>query len=932
MLSRYYPKLEEWSRVLARGDEIAAEETVQDLCLHMSVAQPDLSGVNNLDNYLFMCLRNMYVSNLARVSRERLREIYIEDYDSVSLAAASQAFDTVDVQNELLRIGDYVTSRKTSVKTASHFILHFFLGYRRSDVALLARLPIAAVYNALNDIRRELREHVSASEKIRVMQRGAMPERKLLRTALPSDAFLKELRSVILDADPAGCNDENDLVGGYKQGSAPVGCRELAHLAGCERCLKILDRALQLDDRDGPFDGVDSDCRVQKKERKSFDTTMRLVEKRRSQLLERRPGILAIAVDGRVVAFHAVESAHNSLSSRVDAAAPVRFIEVFDEFGDRLAHVPLEEDTAGPRERLSQRLMLSDDRRLCLDVDFDGLGIKAEVEYFDPALTPHAGVEGYRPSTARDSWWSRLLIRPRFRLATWALPAFATVLVVVFTGYRFTHPAPEDVLARARAVTQAPSTDESLHQVLTIQEATGAKEQSILGTVDVWRSSSASSVRKLYNAKQELLATANESADGTSVVRVEKQLPQTQMERELIESGVWRSDVTTSAFTGGSGTEASRNLSGFEVTQRSGGHDGVLMRTLVLDRGYHVQAERVRFRTRDGVFEVRLVQTLLRTVPSQDIPLTALPELQQKVTPGESGEYGFSKQLGRHSVVDANLQVAVLFALFEQNADTGQPIEVSPQPEGRLRIAGTVNSAQLLADLRARMAALPNANRVDFQVHSAAQAASVAHRRKTQQQELVAGDKDAPAAGLVRQALMARGLSGTALQSAEQDFAASALAHAQTALQHAYALDRLGTILRSSGPSALDPGARLKWAQMVERHAAVAWSELKALQQQLDSLSAAMPVTPATEAGEIANATDFAAAAGKIRARAQAVNEEVVELFAGSAASLSASQARESITGLRSMLPVGEAERVQAFAIRLANIPGQPAIGEMRSR
>ena len=48
ILSRYYENLVEWGRILARGDDSAAEETVQDLCLHLTVAQTDLNRVQNL--------------------------------------------------------------------------------------------------------------------------------------------------------------------------------------------------------------------------------------------------------------------------------------------------------------------------------------------------------------------------------------------------------------------------------------------------------------------------------------------------------------------------------------------------------------------------------------------------------------------------------------------------------------------------------------------------------------------------------------------------------------------------------------------------------------------------------------------------------------------------------------------------------------------
>jgi DNA-directed RNA polymerase specialized sigma24 family protein len=947
ILSRYYQQLAEWSRILARGDHAAAEETVQDLCLHLTVAHPDLSRVQNLDNYLFMCLRNMYVSNLARVSRERLRVIQIEDYDAVGIVASGGGLDTVDVQNDLIRTSDYVLSRKYVSKSASHFILHFFLGYRRSDVALLARSPIAAVYNSLKDVRSELREYLPAGERIRLVTRGATPERKLLRTSIPSELLLKELRSIILDADPTSCSEERDLVDAYKQpGAPPVGCCELAHLAGCERCLRILERTLQLNDRDGPLDGIDSHLeRMPKPEvTKSFEATMRRVRKRREQLLERRPALLAIAVDGHVVAFHAVESSHNSLSSRVEAASNVHFIEVFDEYGDRLAHISLDPETAAvPRNQLSQQILLSDDRRLRLDVRFDGLGMHSEVNYVDLALAASCELElSPRPGKRLVSFWERFQWPWRFRLAPWGAVAFASFLlaaVVGIAGYRYTHPGWRDVLARAQAIAQVPSPAEALHQTLRAEQTMGPEKGSVLGLVDVWLSSDKKVVRRLYNAQQQLLATSIESEDGTSSVHLENDAALTQTDRQFVESGVWRSDVSTAAFSVRQGTavEASRNLSGFELTQRENGRDGILSRTLVLDRNYQVQADRVRFLTKDGVSEVRLVQTLLRRVPNRDVPALTFPQSQEMTAPGMHSERNLPSEPGGYAAEDANganLEVAVLFELFRQNVDTGQPIEVSPIAGGRVRMTGTLANVQLLAAIRERVATLPNANRVDFQIYSAAQAASAAHRGNVLRQELAGTSGDAPAAGLVRDALLARGLQGAALQNAEQEFAASALSHAQTALQHAYALDRLGTILRRAGESSLNPDARVKWTQMVERHSAAALTELQVLRLQLDSVSGGITGIPSVDAPGITDATAFVHATSELRAKAQSVNEEVVKLFAGSAADLSPAQARESIARLQTALPVAEASRMRSFASRLTNgnTSGQNEVGEMRPR
>jgi len=940
ILSRYYPQLVEWSRTLARGDEATAEEIVQDLCLHFTVAQPDLSRVQNLDNYLFMCLRNMYVSRLARVSRERLRVIQIEDFDALGGLAADRGLDTLHVQNELIQISNYVLARKSVSKSSSHFILHFFLGYRRKDAARLARVPISAVYNGLKETRAELREHLSAGEKIRLVPQDAAAEQELLRAALPSDLLLQQLRSAILDADPANCIAEKELVDSYKQSVAtPVGCRELAHLAGCERCLSIVERALQLDDRDGPFDGIDVSLDREPKPEgaKSFDATMRIVRRRCEQLLERRPRLLAIAVDGRVAAFHAIESAHNSLSSRVDTFATVHFVEVFDEFGDRLAHIPLNpESPATPRAQLSQQILLSDSRRLRLDVRFDGLGIHAEVDYLDPALALSA--ESEKPSQTRKSllfFWKNLCGPQPLRIAPSGVVAFASLVLFAFlaiAGYRYTHPAWDDVLARAQAVAKVPSAAETLHQTLRVEQITGPQQSSILGSIEIWRNSD-KTVRRLYDAQQRLLATSIDSLNGTTSIRIENNAALTQLDRALVESSVWQSDVSPAAFTVHQQGEASRGLSGFELTQRGDGRNGIFMRTLVLDRNYRVQAERIRFRTAEGVLEVRLVQTLLRTLPNGGVPPLTFPQ-SRETTPGLPNERNLPPISSNNAVMDsgsANLEVAVLFQLFQRNVDIGQPIEVSPIPGGRVRMTGTLSDAGLVAGIRESIATLPDAGRVDFQIYSAREASSAGHRGKALRQEITATASDAPATELVREALLASGLKGTDLRSAEQEFMASALAHAQTALQHAYALDRLGAILRLGGAFSLNRDARAKWAQMVDQHSAATLTELKILRLQLDSLSPSIPKIPPVDARGIADAPAFTRTSSDLLAKAQSINQEVVNLFAGSTIDLSAGQTRQSIAHLRADLPLDDANCMRLFAVRLTNLQ-QNEVGEMHHR
>src|SRR5271156_6037060 len=82
LLAPRYAQLLGWAKLLTRGDINKAEEIVQELFLYMALVQPDLSGIANLDGYLYTCLRNLFRSSLARASREALHLINVEDFDS----------------------------------------------------------------------------------------------------------------------------------------------------------------------------------------------------------------------------------------------------------------------------------------------------------------------------------------------------------------------------------------------------------------------------------------------------------------------------------------------------------------------------------------------------------------------------------------------------------------------------------------------------------------------------------------------------------------------------------------------------------------------------------------------------------------------------------------------------------------------------------
>ena len=90
LLKARYGQLMAWGQSLTRGDVGKAQDIVQELCLYFTLKRPDLSEVENVEGYLYTCLRHIYLSSLARASREASHFISIADFDSFDFAMASK--------------------------------------------------------------------------------------------------------------------------------------------------------------------------------------------------------------------------------------------------------------------------------------------------------------------------------------------------------------------------------------------------------------------------------------------------------------------------------------------------------------------------------------------------------------------------------------------------------------------------------------------------------------------------------------------------------------------------------------------------------------------------------------------------------------------------------------------------------------------------
>jgi len=324
LLKSHHRQLLAWGKNLTRGDVSEAQNIVQELCLYFLLKRPDLSDVENVEGYLYTCLRHICLSSLARASRETTHFVSVADFDSFDTAIISRrSGDPLERQNDLRRICNFSIWRKERSKSASYFILHFFHGYSRQETAELARLPISAIYNKLKSARQEIRFHLEESGKLRIVNREMPPAAPRSWALLSAPDFFKELREAILRARLRACLPEQELLAYYSaRQSDPVPCPLLSHIVSCERCLDLIDHHFQrprLADRE-PLDSTGFDGETPSvSQRKGAPEihAFELLKRRWKQVYEHRPNTLSIAHNGQIIASHDVVSSRNTLSARI---------------------------------------------------------------------------------------------------------------------------------------------------------------------------------------------------------------------------------------------------------------------------------------------------------------------------------------------------------------------------------------------------------------------------------------------------------------------------------------------------------------------------------------------------------------------------------------------------------------------------------------
>jgi DNA-directed RNA polymerase specialized sigma24 family protein/predicted GNAT family N-acyltransferase len=958
LLKVHHTRLLAWGKNLTRGDVSEAQNIVQELCLYFLLKRPDLRDVENVEGYLYTCLRHIYLSSLARASRETAHFLSVADFDSFDFAITSKrSVDPLERQNDLRRICNFSIWRKERSKSASYFILHFFHGYSRQETAELACLPIAAIYNKLKSARSEIRSHLEESGILSILNREVPPAAPRSWTLLSAPDLFKELRDAILGARLRACLPEQDLLAYYtNRQSDPVPCPLLSHIVSCERCLDLIDHHFRrpgLADRE-PLDSIGFGREaplVSTPKDPPGVHTFELLKRRWKQIYEHRPNTLSIAHNGKIIASHDVVSSHNSLSARIVDPGRDQFIEVFSEQNVRLALVSIDDMPPEGPARLEHRVSLSDSRWLELLVEFDGLGAQSQVIYHDEALTwdnafvtEDDDVESVSAPVVPNATSA---VRPRrsipdvlghigrllHALTLTPVLTWAFLLLLFFGGagylllHRQTLPLNTTaILDRSIKVETAASRGTTEHQVLRVEEIAANGEKKQRGTIELRKDGDGSRyIRRLYDTRHRLVAAQWHNKNGTHSF-VEERQNRSNDQNELLASDLWQQDLSAVEF---------RNLAGEEsyVTTDNGYELKTVLpakerprfvsATLVLDKNFQPIEQTFEVRSKKRIFRLRLTQVSLErtastSVADSEFDLTD-PASGARVhlpTPSSAQSTAIYDRTG---ATIAELHIAALYQLYKLRADVGQPIELARTNDGRLRVFGSIGDPTVEQQVVRRLKDLENSELLDLRLNESINA-SAHHANQAESGDRYVyeiGETKPPIEPLLRDYLLSRNTADEKMASAIEQYSRDILLVSQHALQNAYALQRLGDVFATSDMGSVDIASRKRWTEMVVSHSTDLNEELRSLSDQLGPILPQFKDSSSSPGSPIEDGDQFLQVADLLLSRMQEVNRVLGGLFTSNATATNPATPSSLLEGGLKAIPLRQAGEVEQFASKL---------------
>jgi DNA-directed RNA polymerase specialized sigma24 family protein len=409
---KHYARLLEWAMQLTGRNRSDAEDLVQELYVRFAGTGPVGEHIENAEDYLFSVLRNLQYARVRRARTSAIDDLSVVDYDS-----AERGLRAIDrngilfVREDLHRVCDYLCERKNTSRSASVFILRYFLGYFPHEVMRVVQSTRSAVDKAVRAARTEARLELERPGVLRQIGSAKGSKPRTLAEAGDSQSLFMALRAKVFRSCTGDCFGPSLLEGKYEQPAQGFTTAELAHLVSCPDCLDKANRVLGLpllserspdetigrDTPQGPgaSAGASPTLVSSSPKRKSGDPQKlrRRMERCLQEVNQHRPQRLMIAIDGDIRASQRVTAELSELRVELRPMEKPTFIEVMSEQSICLAFVLVQTLVPEGGLRQVQLVQLSDDRTLKVAVSFTAESPMIEVVYNDPLIAMDADME-----------------------------------------------------------------------------------------------------------------------------------------------------------------------------------------------------------------------------------------------------------------------------------------------------------------------------------------------------------------------------------------------------------------------------------------------------------------------------------------------------------------------------------------------------------
>ncbi|HLA09089.1 MAG TPA: RNA polymerase sigma factor [Pyrinomonadaceae bacterium] len=394
-----YQRLLGWALRLTEGKRASAEDLVHDVFIQFTLKQPNLATIESLDDYLFVMLRNLHISQARRAAQSPTIHLAISDYDTVRMGLRLvDPQRRLQARDDLRRVCEYVAERKETSKAASVLILRFFHSYFPVEIARILRTTRQAVEIWLLNARRESRVYLENPAALKVISRKAVA-RKVAQLSeragvTRSGDISRELCESIFASRHGRCLTREQLEQLYT-GDETIECSRLAHIVSCPVCLEIVNDLLNLSSLGQRYqtDSTDSDVPptdsggppASASGNGGTGEAGKRLRRRRRETIEHRPQELRIAVNGFFVSRQKVGLPVNELALKLNLEEKISFVEIFSEQGLLLSHFSVTPPTDGEIEQ-REEIEFGEGRALELGVNFETQWPTLHVIYRDPLV------------------------------------------------------------------------------------------------------------------------------------------------------------------------------------------------------------------------------------------------------------------------------------------------------------------------------------------------------------------------------------------------------------------------------------------------------------------------------------------------------------------------------------------------------------------